>query len=76
MKRRSNSFIDKDLESLHEWLIVPFEMQTPITMYDCHTKQRSHIKIESTWEEINASGFKWDCMYSDVRTFWLNWDIC
>ena len=25
MKRRSNSFVDKDLESLDEWLVVPFE---------------------------------------------------
>ena len=30
MKRRSNSFVDKDLESLDEWLVVPFEWQIPI----------------------------------------------
>ena len=76
LKRRSNSFVDKDLESLGEWLIVPFEWQIPIIIYDCHTKQGSHLKIEPTWEEIKASGFKWDCMYSDVRTFWHKWEIC
>ena len=48
LKRRSNSFVDKDLESLGEWLIVPFEWQIPIIIYDCHTKQGSHLKIEPT----------------------------
>ena len=76
LKRISNSFVDKDLESLDEWLIVPFEWHIPIIIYDCHTKQGSHLKIEPTWEEIKASGFKWDCMYSDVRTFWHKWEIC
>ena len=46
LKRRSNSFVDKDPESLNEWIIVPFEWQIPIIMYDCHTKQGSHHKIE------------------------------
>ena len=48
LKRRSNSFVDKDLESLDEWLIVPFEWQILIIIYDCHTKQGSHLKIEPT----------------------------
>ena len=60
LKRRSNSFVDKDLESLNELLIVPFEWQIPIIMYDCHTKQGSHLKIDPTWEKIKASGFKWN----------------
>ena len=46
LKRRSNPFVDKDLESLDEWLIVPFELQIPIIIYDCHTKQDGHHKIE------------------------------
>ena len=76
LKRRSNSFFDKDLESLGKWLIVPFEWQFPIIIYDCYTKQGSHLKIEPTWEEIKSSGFKWDCMYSDVRIYWYKWEIC
>ena len=51
-------------------------MAKGITLYDCHTKQGSHLKIEPTWEELNASGFKWDCMYSDVKMFWHKWEIC
>ena len=66
----------EDLESLNELLIVPFEWQIPIIMYDCHTKQGSHLKIDPTWEEIKSSGFKWDSMCSDVRTFWHKWEIC
>ena len=50
MKRISNSSVDKDLKSLVEWLIVSYEWQIPIIKYDCHTKQRSHLKIEPTWE--------------------------
>ena len=51
-------------------------MAKDITVYDYHTKQGSHLKIEPTWEELNASGFKWDCMYSDVKMFWHKWEIC
>ena len=48
LKRRSDSFIDKGLESLDEWLIIPFEWQISIIIYDCQTKQGSHLKIEPT----------------------------
>ena len=51
-------------------------MAKGITLYVCHTKQGSHLKIEPTWEELNASGFKWDCMYSDDKMFWHKWEIC
>ena len=30
LKRRFNSFVDKDLESRDEWLIATFEWQIPI----------------------------------------------
>ena len=66
MKRRSNSLIDKDLESLDEWQIISFEWQIPIIMYDFYTKQGSHLLIQPTWEEIKASGFKWDILMSEL----------
>ena len=50
--------------------ILQGEYSKGITVYDYYTKQGCHLKIEPTREELKASGFKWDCMYSDVKMFW------
>ena len=48
LKKRFNSFVNKDFESLDEWLIVPFELQIPIIIYYYHKEQGSYLKIKPT----------------------------
>ena len=66
----------KTITNLSEWLIIPFEWQVPIIIYECHIKAGSHLRINPTQDKIINSGYKWDSMYADVREFVMKCQIC
>ena len=72
IKRRSRSLDIQDRDSINEWLIIPFEWQIPIIIYEWHVKTGSHLKIQATLDQILAEGYKWDSIYGDVRNFGLS----
>ena len=71
IKRRSFSLDSQDRNSINEWLIILFEWQMPIIIYQWHVKTGSHLKIQVTLDQIMAEGYKWDSIYGDVRNFWF-----
>ena len=74
-KRRSKSIDIINSNPINEWLIIPYEWQVPIIIYDCHTKSRSHLRIQPTYNEIINAGYKWENMQNDVREFVLKCQI-
>ena len=72
IKRRSLSLDNQDRDSINLWLIIPFEWQISIIIYEWHVKTGSHLKIQATLDQILAEGYKWDSIYGDVRNFSLN----
>ena len=64
------------ITNLSEWLIIPFEWQEPIIIYECHIKAGNHLRIKPTQNEIINSGYKWNNMYADVREFVMKCQIC
>ena len=75
IKRRSRSLDNQDRDSINEWLIIPYEWQIPIIIYERHVKTRSHLKIRATLDHILAEEYKWDSIYSDVKNFWFKCQI-
>ena len=71
-RRRSKSVDEADSNKLNEWLIVPYEWQIPIILYNSHTKSGSHLRIQPTQAAITDEGYKWDSMYPDIRDFFTN----
>ena len=53
-------------------MIVPYEWQIPIILYNFHTKSRSHLRIQPTQSAIIDEGNKLDRMYPDLRDFSTN----
>ena len=37
---------------LSKWLIIPYEWQIPIILYNFHTKSGSHLRIQPTQTSI------------------------
>ena len=75
IKSRSRSLDNKDRDSINELLIIHFEWQIPIIIYEWHAKTGSHLKIRATLDQILAEGYKWDSIYSHVRNFWFKCQI-
>ena len=75
IKRRSRSLNNQDRDSINEWLIISFEWQIPIIIYEWHVKTGSHLKIQATLDQILAEGYKSDYIYGDVRNFWFKCQI-
>ena len=75
IKRRSRSLDNQDRDFINEWLIIPFEWQISIIIYEWHVKTGSHLKIQATLDHILAGGYKWDSIYGDVRNFWFKCQI-
>ena len=73
--REGLSLDNQNRDSINEWLIMPFEWQIPIIIYEWHAKTGSHLKIQATLDQILAEGYKWDSIYSDVRNFWFKCQI-
>ena len=71
-RRRSKSVDQSDSNKLNEWLIVSYEWQIPIILYNSHTKSGSHLRIQPTQAAIIDEGYKWDSMYPDIRDFFKN----
>ena len=46
IRRRSRSLDNQDRDSIDEWLIIPFECQIPIIIYDDMKKQEVIIKFK------------------------------
>ena len=57
IKRRSRSFDNQNRVSINEWLIISFEWQIPIIIYEWHVKTGSHLKIQATLDQILAEGY-------------------
>ena len=57
IKRRSRSLDNQDRDSIDELLIIPFEWKIPIIIYEWHVKTGSHLKIQSTLDQILAEGY-------------------
>ena len=75
IKRRSRSLDNQDKDSINEWLIISFEWQTPIIIYEWHVKTGNHLKIQATLDQIMAEEYKWDRIYGDIRNFWFKCQI-
>ena len=43
IKRRSSSLDNQDRYSINEWLVISFELQIPIIIYEWHVKIGSHL---------------------------------
>ena len=46
IKRRSRSLDNQDRDFIDEWLIIPFEWQIPIIIYDDMKKQEVILKFK------------------------------
>ena len=56
IKRRSRSLDNQDRDFINEWLIIPFEWQIPIIIYEWHKKTGSHLKIQASLDQILVDG--------------------
>ena len=75
IKRRSRSLDNQDRDSINEGLIIPSEWQIPIIIYEWYVKTGSLLKIQAILDRILVEGYKWDCIYGDVRNFWFKCQI-
>ena len=57
-RRRSKSGDEADPNKLSEWLIVPYEWQIPIILYNSHTLSRSHLRTQPTQAAIIDEEYK------------------
>ena len=73
--REGLSLDNLNRDSIDEWLIISFEWQIPIIIYEWHVKTGSHLKLQATLDEILDEGYKWDSIYGDVRNFWFKCQI-
>ena len=73
--REGLSLDNQDRDSINEWLIISFEWQIPIIIYEWYVKTGSHLNIQATLDQILAEGYKWDSIYGDVRNFWFKCQI-
>ena len=46
IKRRTRSLDNQDRDSINEWLIIHFEWQIPIIIYEWHVKQQVILKFK------------------------------